>query len=81
MNTSQAYEREIAVNTQLETLLDEHAVAKFFSISVATVRRWRWLKTGPVFRKLGSSVRYRRADLEAFLQSRPTGGGHHAEAL
>jgi predicted DNA-binding transcriptional regulator AlpA len=67
-------ERESVANTQFESLLDEHAVAKFYGVSVATVRRWRWLRTGPKFYKLGASVRYRLADLEAYLRGTPTGG-------
>ena len=74
MNTSQLSERESVANTQLEGLLDEHAVAKFYGVSVATIRRWRWLRTGPKFHKLGSSVRYRLADLEGYLRRTPTGG-------
>ena len=60
--------------SELENLLDEHAAAKFYAISVATLRRWRWLHTGPRFYKLGASVRYRLADLEAYLHRTPTGG-------
>jgi hypothetical protein len=74
MNTSQLSERESVANTQLEGLLDEHAAAKFFCISVASLRRWRWLRTGPKYHKLGASVRYRLADLEAYLSRTPTGG-------
>lgn len=74
MNTSQTCERESVANTQLEGLLDEHAAAKFYALSVATMRRWRWLHTGPKFHKLGASVRYRQADLEAYLRRTPTGG-------
>ncbi len=72
---SDPFERESAESTALQNLLDKHDVARFFDVSVATVRRWRWLKTGPRFYRIGASVRYRLADLEAFLQSRPTGGG------
>ncbi|MGP8244159.1 MAG: helix-turn-helix transcriptional regulator [Bryobacteraceae bacterium] len=77
MNTSKNCERESVAQqpTPLEGLLGEHAVAKFYGVSVATVRRWRWLGTGPKFYKLGASVRYRMADLEAYLRSTRTGGG------
>jgi len=74
VNTSQLSERESVATSHLEGLLDEHAVAKFFGVSVATIRRWRWLRTGPKFHKLGASVRYRLADLEAYLRRTPTGG-------
>jgi len=74
VNTSQLSERRSVANSHLEGLLDEHAVAKFYGVSVATVRRWRWLRTGPRFHKIGASVRYQVADLEAYLRRTPTGG-------
>jgi hypothetical protein len=80
MNTSQPSERGSVANTQLEALVDEHAVAKFYGVSVATVRRWRWLRTGPKFYKIGALCRYRMTDLEAYLRSTRTGGGQQAEA-
>jgi predicted DNA-binding transcriptional regulator AlpA len=82
MNTSQLSERGSVANTQLEALVDERAVAKFYGVSLATVRRWRWLKAGPRFIKVPeSSVRYRPEDLKAYLNSRTFGGGHQAEAV
>jgi len=63
----------------IENLLDEYAVAKFHGVSVATIRRWRWLRTGPLFHKIGALCRYRMTDLEAYLQSTRTGGGSQAE--
>jgi predicted DNA-binding transcriptional regulator AlpA len=55
-------------------LRDENEVAELFGVSVATVRRWRLLKQGPQFLKLGASVRYRDEDLLRWLESRPRGG-------
>jgi predicted DNA-binding transcriptional regulator AlpA len=48
-------------------ILNEMEVAEFVNMSVATMRRWRLLRTGPKYLKIGSAVRYRRADLEAWL--------------
>ena len=79
MNTSKRGERESAANTQVEALLDEYAVAKFYGVSVATIRRWRWLHAGPTFHKIGALCRYRMDDLEAYLRSTRTGGGSQAE--
>lgn len=65
----------------IETLLTEREVAARLQVSIGTVRRWRFLKTGPRFIKVsGSAVRYRPEDLKAYLDARPTGGGH-PEAL
>jgi predicted DNA-binding transcriptional regulator AlpA len=56
------------------SLLNEREVAKLISISLASVRRWRLFSQGPRFLKIGSSVRYRVEDVEAWLKARPTGG-------
>jgi predicted DNA-binding transcriptional regulator AlpA len=58
----------------IEALLNEYDVARLTGLSVATVRRWRLLRQGPRFFKLGAAVRYRPEDVRAWLQSRPTGG-------
>jgi len=49
-------------------LLNEREAAVLLRLAVATLRNWRALKQGPRFVKLGMrAVRYRRADLEAFI--------------
>lgn len=60
--------------TTFEALLNEHNVARITGLSVASVRRWRLLRQGPKYLKIGSAVRYRREDITAWLASRPTGG-------
>ena len=57
------------------TMLDEKAVADRFGMSLAAIRRWRYEDRGPKFVKLGSAVRYDVRDVEAWVASRPTGGG------
>ena len=59
----------------VEHLLNEKDVARITGMSVASVRRWRLLKRGPKYLKIGSAVRYRPEDVAAWLESRPTGGG------
>ena len=63
-----------AINNALTTLLNEYDVARVTGLSVASVRRWRFLKQGPKYLKIGSAVRYRPEDVTAWLASRPTGG-------
>ena len=58
----------------IETLLNEHDVDRITGMSVASVRRWRLLRQGPKYLKIGSAVRYRSEDISAWLNSRPTGG-------
>ncbi len=52
-------------------LLDEHAAAAFLDVSPGTLSVWR--STGRYalpFVKIGRKVRYRRADLAEWLESR-----------
>jgi predicted DNA-binding transcriptional regulator AlpA len=65
-----------AVHNPIETLLNEHDVARITGLSVASVRRWRLLRQGPKYLKIGAAVRYRPEDITAWLESRPTGGEH-----
>ena len=64
----------MATPNPLETLLTEHDVARVTGLSVATVRRWRLLRQGPKYIKIGAAVRYKPADISAWLESRPAGG-------
>jgi predicted DNA-binding transcriptional regulator AlpA len=61
-------------------LLDERDIARMTHMSLATVRRWRLLRRGPRWVKLGAAVRYKPEDVTAWLDSRPTGGGEHSGA-
>ena len=70
-----------AIHSTLESLLDEHDLARLTKRSVASIRRDRLLKKGCPYLKIGSSVRYRPSDVEAWVGSLPRRGGHHqAEA-
>jgi predicted DNA-binding transcriptional regulator AlpA len=75
----QGIEMTIASNS-IETLLNEHDVARITGLSVASVRRWRLLRLGPRYLKIGAAVRYKPEEISAWLESRPSGGGHQAEA-
>lgn len=70
---------ETLPNTQVP-LLNEFAIAQMLGVSVATIRRWRLLKQGPRYLKLGASVRYRAEDVTTWLASLPTGGGNGSNA-
>lgn len=47
--------------------------AAYLGLSPNTLSGWRYLNTGPMYQRLGTSrrakVRYRRADLEAWLEA------------
>ena len=52
-------------------LLDERAAAAHLSVSPGTLSVWRSTgRYGIPFLKIGRSVRYRLADLEAWIESR-----------
>jgi hypothetical protein len=68
------------LRSQLETLLNEHDVARITGLFVASVRRWRLLRQWLKYLKIGAAVRYKPKDISAWLESRPSGGGHEAEA-
>ena len=63
----------------MSSLMTEEDVAKRLSVSLASLRRWRLLRKGPVFVKIGSLVRYRPEDLEAWMAALPTGGSPNRE--
>ncbi len=61
-----------ALNNSGQTvrLLNEYDVAEIFRLSVATMRHWRLVQKGPKWLKLGSAVRYRPEDVQAYLNGR-----------
>lgn len=49
-------------------LLNEHQAAAILGASVQTLRNWRWKGQQNLrWRKIGRLVRYKRTDLEAFI--------------
>ena len=52
-----------------EALVTEGEAANLLRVSIMSVRRWRREGRGPVYRKMGRSVRYRRDDLADFVAS------------
>jgi len=49
-------------------LLNERQAAAFLNLSHRTLQSWRHRGGGPLFTKIGAAVRYRPADLEAWLR-------------
>jgi hypothetical protein len=52
-----------------EACLNQIDLARRWRISPRTLERWRWLREGPRYLKLGGRVLYRLADIEAYEQS------------
>lgn len=55
------------LNTITPIAIDEMAAAAITGISVSSLQKMRVRGDGPVFAKIGNRVRYRVADLEAFV--------------
>lgn len=60
--------------------LNQIELSRRWNMSARTLERWRWLRQGPKYLKIGGRVRYRIEDVEAFetLQERdpaPAAGG------
>ena len=58
-------------------LVSESVAADILGLKVSTLRKWRLLGRGPVFRKPGgTAIRYAVADLHEWIAGCPTGGGN-----
>ena len=53
-----------------DELMTEQEAAAHLGVSVSGMRKWRARQTGPKYAKFGKIIRYRRSDLDAFVQSR-----------
>lgn len=52
----------------------EDDLARRWSISIRTLQRWRKAGKAPPHLELGSGIRYRREDIEAFEEQQLRGG-------
>jgi len=52
----------------LEDKLDETPTAQLLGVSVKTLQRWRAVRLGPPFLKVGKRVKYLRCDLTRYLE-------------
>jgi len=57
----------MATNTPF---LDSDQAAEYLGLKRTTLEAWRTRGSGPRFVKLGRLVKYRRSDLDAFIESR-----------
>ena len=56
--------------TDQNTFLDSDQAAEYLGLKRTTLEAWRCRGNGPQFVKLGRLVKYRRADLDAFIEAR-----------
>ena len=52
----------------LDRLLSPHELALFLGVPLRTIYRWRYQGDGPPGFRVGRHVRYRRADVEQWLE-------------
>jgi excisionase family DNA binding protein len=55
-------------------LLDEAHLAQKLGVSRSTLQSWRYRGHGPRFIKIGRLIRYRAADVDAYLRTQTRGG-------
>jgi excisionase family DNA binding protein len=65
-------------DTTSPTYLTTAEVAEHLRVSETTLMRWRERNEGPPWQQIGARIRYDRAGLDAWLASRPSGGGDAA---
>jgi hypothetical protein len=51
----------------MTALLGTKAAAEKLGVSIQTLANWRYYNRGPKWTRTGRSVKYREADLEAFV--------------
>jgi predicted DNA-binding transcriptional regulator AlpA len=54
-------------------LIDEIVLAARLGVSRSTLQSWRYSSRGPRYIKVGRLIRYRNADVEAFLRANSCG--------
>ncbi len=52
----------------MDYLLDDEKLSSVLDVSVGTLANWRYQGRGPRFVKVGRHVRYRRSDVEDWLE-------------
>jgi excisionase family DNA binding protein len=63
----------IQVPVPVPDVMTPEEVAGYLQVPVATLYAWRTKGTGPLAIRVGKHLRYRRADVDAWLEERATG--------
>jgi predicted DNA-binding transcriptional regulator AlpA len=63
------------LDRRTEPLLTVDAVAEWLGLRPGTLRYWRHVHRGPRSLTVGGAVRYRRADIEEWLEDGTRDGG------
>jgi excisionase family DNA binding protein len=57
------------IEIERDALLGEVQAAKLLNLSTRTLQAWRIKGCGPVFVRAGRAIRYRKKDLDAWVDS------------
>lgn len=57
------------MDTEKLDLLSTEEASVYLGLSAATLNQWRFQKKGPLYIRMGGSIRYRRTDLDAFVET------------
>ncbi len=78
MHTEQEQSKVVAF---VSALLDTPEAAAYLgNLKPATLEQWRWTGKGPRFVKIGRNCRYRKADLDSYIDERVYGSTTEAQA-
>lgn len=53
-----------------EILLSPVEVQEVYNIPVTTLEKWRSLKIGPIYHKLGKHIRYKPKNIDQWIESK-----------
>lgn len=73
-----------SISNDVDLLLTEVQAADVLNMSVRTLQAWRLKGTGPSFVRAGRAIRYRRRDLESWMEANtviPSLSGRSAQQL
>ena len=62
--------KEVSARAPVSLFLDTRQAAQYLDLQPATLEAWRCRGGGPIYLKLGRSVKYRLSDLDAWVHSR-----------
>jgi len=51
-----------------DKLMSTSEVATYLNVSIDTIRRWRYIRRGPAFLRIGKVCRYRQSQVDAWIE-------------
>ena len=76
-----AHDSGRSTQAQISLHLNQKELARRWRMSPRTLERWRWLREGPSYLKIGGKVIYRLTEVEAFEATRVFAPGFSKERI